>query len=218
MSAPGPHPGPPLDFVRRRLPWLAESRDPRLRRLARGPWMRLYRPRRTPLYFGRGAEHRFDDPKRKYGVLYVGEDANCAFVESYGESLLAGSGPWSHRLVTLHELGSRGLGRIELRGGGALKVVDFTGKGLALLGADERIGGGGEYGPAQAYSRAVWEHPQLPDGLCYRARHDPSLLCIAIFDRVRPRLRAVAMGSLAHPSNGSRLKGALARYRVGILP
>jgi len=150
--------------------------------------------------------------------VYLGEDENCAFVESYGETILASSGTGSLRLLTLHELGSRSLTRVEVKRGRALRIVDFTGMGLSLLGADERICGGGEYGPAQAYSRAVWEHPARPDGLCYRARHDPSLLSIAIFDRAQPRLRALTLGSLTHRTNRPRLARILARYRVGILP
>ena len=38
--------------------------------------------RNSPLYFGKTAENRFDDPKNLYGVLYLAYDLATAMMES----------------------------------------------------------------------------------------------------------------------------------------
>lgn len=62
------------------------------------------------------------------------------------------------------------------------RLVDLTGEGLAALGLDARISDA-DHEPAQAWSRAFYEHPDKPDGILYRSRRDPSRLAVAIYDR-----------------------------------
>ena len=79
-------------------------------------------------------------------------------------------------------------------------MVDLTGPGLARLGADERLCAGG-HAVAQRWALALWTHPSRPDGLYFRARHDPSRFCVAIYDRAADAVHAIPQNSLIEPSH-----------------
>ena len=59
-----------------------------------------------------------------------------------------------------------------------LRVVRLHGAGLQILGLDNSISTG-PYEPCGAWADALWAHPEAPDGLAFRSRHDPDeiLLC-----------------------------------------
>ncbi|MCL4791048.1 MAG: RES domain-containing protein, partial [Gammaproteobacteria bacterium] len=61
--------------------------------------------RGEPLYYGRGGTNRYDDPARKYGVLYLGLDLPTALMESvfHKHDWLADP----KRSITLKEVQSR---------------------------------------------------------------------------------------------------------------
>ncbi len=197
VGRPGPHPDPPPDLQDRELPTVEEK----------GPWFRLHRRANDPLFFGSTGLNRFDAPGGEYGACYLASDPACAFVETYG---------WTTgvRLVSLAELKSRSLARVEaLR---PLRMVDLTGPGLARLGADERLAAG-EHAVASRWALAFWRQPSRVDGLRYRARHDPSIIAVAVFDRARDALSATSLGSLADPVNLDLLVEVLATYDVGLV-
>ena len=196
-TRPGPLPKPPEDLQDRSLPIVKDQ----------GPWYRLHASTREPIYFGSTGLNRFDAPADEYGVCYVGSDTFCAFVETFG--WLTGA-----RFVTATALSRRTLTRIEAIE--RLRVVDLTGPGLARLGADERLCAG-DHAAAQRWALALWAHPERPDGLCYRARHDPSRVATAIFDRAAGSLRAVSLGLLIESQNTQLLADLLATYEVGLV-
>jgi hypothetical protein len=186
-SRPGPHPEPSSDLATRSLP---------LRTIPAGErWARIHRLRYDPLYFGRTGDYRFDDPAGEYGVLYVGRDVPCAFIETFGQRSAAASAHNARRRVlTTAGLAARGLALIEFRR--PLRLVDVTGPGLHLIGADGRLTTG-DYRIAQRWSRALWQHPRQPDGILYRSRHDPEQICAAIYERAREAVQAHQLGSLS---------------------
>jgi hypothetical protein len=97
------------------------------------------------------------------------------------------------------QLRERCFARIET--GRPLRLVNLTdGASLAQLGADARLWAG-DYALSQAWSLALWNHPELPDGLLYRARHAPERLAVAIFDRAADNLTSIARGSLLEGRN-----------------
>src|SRR5262249_58588333 len=71
---------PPPDLRRRRLPTV----------LLAGPWVRIYRVEHDPLFFGTTGRNRFDDPLRRFGVLYVAEEPAGAFIEVFGFGVIGG--------------------------------------------------------------------------------------------------------------------------------
>lgn len=196
-ARPGPHPPPPDDLARRRLT-LRETDQ---------AWFRIHSNSRDPLFFGRSGHNRFDAPAAEYGILYAGADAYCAFIETFGHAT-------GDQVVTTGALGSRALTRIEaLR---PLRLVDLTGAGLARLGADERLCSG-DYTIAQRWSLALMQHPEQPDGLLYRSRHDPSRLCAAIHDRGSAAIRAVSLGLLTDSEQRDRLAALLDTYGFALI-
>lgn len=146
----------------------------------KGPWIRLHRCRRSARFFGKTGLYRFDAPAGEYGVLYAGEDDFCAFVEAFGD-------PLDIRVISRGDLRQYCLSRVTASR--PLHLVDLTAHGLSQLGADGRLTSGDDYALSQRWGRALWGHPQQPDGLVYRARHDPSKESVAIFDRATLVLR-----------------------------
>lgn len=165
-----PHPEPPPNLHTRPLPV----------RSTRGPWIRLHFCHRSARFFGKTGLHRFDAPAGEYGTLYAAEDDFCAFVEVFGDPLDA-------RVVSRSDLRQHCLSRVTAHR--LLHLVDLTAQGLSQLGADGRLTTGDDYGLSQRWARALWDHADQPDGLVYRARHDPSKASVAIFDRAKAALR-----------------------------
>ncbi len=114
-------------------------------------------------------------------------DEAGAFIETLGHTTGA-------RVITQSALHNRGIAELHTRR--PLRLVDLTGAGLARIGADERLGTG-DYTVAQRWSAAFFRHPQKPDGLCYRSRHDPDRLCAALYQRVARTIHVVRSVGLA---------------------
>jgi hypothetical protein len=107
------------------------------------------------------------------------------------------------------QLAERGLALVEaLR---PLRLVDLTGPGLAQIGPNNLLTAG-PHALAQAWSRALWSHRRRPDGLIYRARHDPSCVCVALFARCARFVRAVPQAGLLEPAFRPILGATLRRY------
>lgn len=193
---PGPHPDPPDNLASRSLPL----------RTFQGPGFRLHRVGHAPLYFGRTRLYRFDAPADEYGVLYCGVDPHCAFIEVFANVASMG-------LLDEATLGGYELARIASHR--PLRLVDLTGAGLAILGADERLCSG-DYLVARRWALALFQHPERPDGIQYRARHDPSRFAAAIFDCASDALSSVRLGGLTERSNGDLLADMMATYGFGL--
>jgi hypothetical protein len=194
---PGPHPPPPGDLARRPLPLLQST----------GPWFRVHRLEYAPIFFGRSGKSRFDAPGGEYGMLYAGVDARCAFIETLGHNT-------GIRSLNVIDVRTRGLARIETDR--PLRLIDLTGPGLTRLGADERLCSG-DHAIAQRWSLLLWQHPERPDGLHYRSRHDPSRLCVTIYERAADALSAIHLGSLTDPEHEALLGELLDTYGFGLV-
>jgi hypothetical protein len=198
VSTGGDAPLPPGDLPRRRLPIIETS----------GPWLRLHRVYHDPVFFGRTLENRFDDPRQEFGVLYVAESLDGAFIETFGRNP-------GLNTVSVRQLSQRSLARIGVTR--PVRLVDLTGPGLARIGTTAAVLAG-RHGRAQEWSRALWSHPDLPDGLLYRARHDPSCICVAIFDRAEHVVYAQTLGGLVTPAHLAHLGDTLRRYDFSMRP
>lgn len=194
----GPHHDPPADFSLRRLPI----------KIYRRAWFRIHRAKYEPLYFGRSGDSRFDAPAGEFGVLYVSKDEHGAFIETFGHAT-------GVRFVVQAELAVRGLALITPKR--PLRLVDLHGAGLARLGADARLTSGESYDASHRWMLAIHDHPRRPDGVVYRARHDPSRLCVAIFDRVAADLEVKRLGALADRAHAKLLARLLDTYDFGLI-
>lgn len=171
------------------------------------PLYRICKVYRDPFHFGKSADYRFDDPRKEYGVLYAAETPEGAFLETCIRERPAGN------LFVLSYFQERKLTEISLSN--PLRLVDLTGTGLSLLGADNRLTTG-SYRLAQSWSRALWSHSDCPDGILYRSRFNPSLRSIALFDRAGGGLSPTDFGALADPRNLAFLGEMLNRYRLSL--
>ncbi|AKT42250.1 RES family NAD+ phosphorylase [Chondromyces crocatus] len=193
-----PHPNPPSDWARL---------EPLIRKFRRA-WFRIHRTMHEPMFFGRSGANRFDAPREEFGVLYAAADARGSFIETMGRLP-------AHRLVPWAEISARGLAKITPKR--ALRLVDLTSEGLARIGADSRLTSGDSYDLSQRWILALHEHPEKPDGIVYRSRHDPSRLCAALFDRIAPDLDVEKLGTLAAPDHTKLLASILNRYDFGLV-
>jgi len=164
---------------------------------------------RDPIYFGKGSQHRFDDPRGQYGILYASTSPEGAFVET----CIRDERPGNNRVLFPAFLEQRRLVRIAWPT--PLRLVDLTGPGLSFLDADGRLMTVG-YTVSQKWARALWSHRDSPDGILYCSRFNLSLRSIALFDRLRSGARWEDLGSLLAPHNHAFLGQMLDRYGFGL--
>ena len=151
-------------------------------------------------------EGRFDGAKQSYGICYLGETIEAAFIECFGREL-------GIKFLTQEFIKSRNLFIINSER--QLKLVDLFGSGLAKLGADKRLTGG-DYDLSRQWAEAIYQHPERVDGIRYYSRHDDTQLCCGLFDRSIHQLQEKNTGNLIE-SDANRLANILNRYDFGIL-
>ncbi len=203
MNQPGFLHPPPADLAARPLPIVDHP----------GPWQRLHLLRYGAIHFDDSDQYRFNATDNAYGVLYCGESLACCLLET------------ALRLDTPRRTTFRSLSRAaglapraltEIAARRPLRLVDLNGDGLAQIGAHAGICSC-PYDQVRPWSRALWAHPDQPDGLFYRARHNPRLSAVALFDRVQGELfTGPTTPLLALPAQ--RLADILNRYRISLRP
>jgi hypothetical protein len=128
------------------------------------------------VHFGTGKSYRFDDPEGLFGVLYAGGD----YLTCVAESLLRDELRTGSRPLYLDDIQARVIARLApvVR---TVRLVDLT-EALGI-GLDNQIATHPDYALTQAWSRALHDHPQAPDGLLFVSRNYAKGQAIAIFDR-----------------------------------
>ena len=96
-----------------------------------------------------------------------------------------------------------------------LVIVDIWGVNLTKLGVDARVSSG-SYKISRAWARAIYEHPQQVDGICYHSRHDDTEICCGLFERTATILTEVNLGNLID-SNPKLLAGILRHYDYSLI-
>jgi hypothetical protein len=177
-------------------------------RIVQTDWMRIHKTRYSAIYFDRSTLGRFNAPSNEFGILYLALDAHGAFVEMLGRQT-------GIKIVEWSELACRSLSHVSTSR--PLSLVDLTGVGLAQLGADSRLTSDTDYSVPHQWALVMHKHPQLPDGILYRARHDPERQCAAIFGRAEDAFSESSLGSLADAQNAVLLGDILDTYRYGLI-
>jgi hypothetical protein len=175
--------------------------------------------RRGPLNFNPTPRGRFNAPHGEYGTTYLSTSAEGAFVETLvqdaprsdsGEIAVTRSRLNTYCLCQMPygpEAGTRDLRLVDLSGNGVIAIV-ATGK-LCALADIARLG------LVQRWALRLYRHRDQPDGIFYRARHDPSRISIALFDRAAGVLTADCSTNIL--TDPVRLARILDLYRVGLI-
>jgi hypothetical protein len=169
----------PTSALNRRMP-IVTSLD--------GPFFRIYLEiHKTPMFFGKTLNYRFDSASCECGVLYAAPGLAGAFVETFMQEL-------GRTSVSLKELRDRPVALIRPKR--PLRFIDLCAPGGQMrLGLNGRICTG-SYAVAQAWSDALRKHPQKPDGILFPSRHELSIPSCAIFETVEAELDWERWGSL----------------------
>jgi len=192
------HPHPLADLNERELPLCSH----------RGAWFRIHKSKHGAVHFAKDSVNRFDDPQKKYGVLYVAGDFYGAFIETLGWS--TGSRNISEKALSVRCLA-------KIISSEPLRFVDLTGSGLAHIGADAEICTGRDRYLSQLWSYALWEHPAQPDGIRYISRHDPQRDCYALFEQNTTKLEVTDLGSLNDPSLLAETVQIIEHYKFALI-
>jgi hypothetical protein len=147
-------------------------------------WYRSHTLGYDPVFFGKSRAHRWDAPRGDYGVLYLGADQYCAFMESIGRGVLR------TRFVPASQLRLGQLSKVRFMK--ELRLVDLVASGgLIRMGAESSLATGSGYRNSQRWSQALRSHPANPDGIFYRSRYDPARSACALFDICLPFIKVV---------------------------
>lgn len=174
MTAPsrgtsGVAPPPPTDLRFRSLPIIEIA--------AGDPLYRVHRTGQAPVFFGPGPSrpptYRFDPQSGRFGVLYVAPGPDAAMIETLLRQPQRLGVDWSE--VAVRSLAILAADR-------SLRLVAATGPNLSRLGTTAALSTG-PYEPCAAWSDALFDHPDLPDGVLFGSRHNPSEQCVALFER-----------------------------------
>lgn len=202
-DGPGPPPLPPADLHARTLPIYTAERD--------WHFWRIHPADLSPLFFGpaKGSppRGRWDAPDGAFRVCYLAEHSFAAFAECFLRD------PATILLET-EDLQARALARIKIRS--PLRLVTMHGHGLHAVGATA-ASCMGEYAVSRAWAAALHDHPEAPDGIRYRARHDDDTFAVALFDRAKRKVTDGDTAPLTDPSNVRFLAQCLDRYGMGLL-
>ena len=167
-------PEPPVDIATRKLPLV--ERPPGTR------YVRIHRAADGPVWFGwnpgagqfRPPTNRFDAPDRSFGVLYAAVTRDGSFAETVGRKpdTFRANDELSGLAMTTLAL-TKALRLVDLHGGAAVGALGATG-----------VVGVGPQSLARRWSKVLHAHPEMPDGIEYRCRHNSDEIAVALFDRV----------------------------------
>lgn len=167
---------------------------------------RIHKTADDALHFSRRSRARFNSPAGEYGVCYLGESLETAFLET----LVRGN---ALRIVPRADLASRSASTVVLRR--ELRLLQLHSEGLVFLGLDAAFPHWAEYAECQQLAFEVWErHPGI-DGIEYRSRWNDRLHCVALYDRAAGSVEVV--GSMKLLSDLAPVRTILRRYDIGVI-
>jgi hypothetical protein len=154
-------------------------------------WRRLYLSRYSnPLGFGFG-QSRFSDPdvgaSNRFGVVYLGSSAKVCFIEAILRD--QGDGRTATFPIELAELEGWTCAAIEIAN--PLTLVDLRADNSIRMGIPSPVMRDRAHEHGQVWSRAIWSHDSVPDGIIYDSRLNGQTN-IALYDRALGKAVATA--------------------------
>jgi hypothetical protein len=200
-SASGPAPFPPSDLHARSLSLAVVDGQ---------PLWRIHRTVHDPFFFGPPAGFlptgRWDAPAGQFGVCYLAADPRIAFAETLLRDGVT--------LVGEKRLAERSLARFEVVE--PLRLAMLHGPGLLRIGATAAVSSG-PHDFSREWSLALYDHPDQPDGILYRTRHDDDGFGVALFDRSSHRIRHESSRALLDPFLAVEVGRWLDTYAAGLV-
>jgi len=139
-------------------------------------------------------------------VLYAADDAHCAFIEVFEQ-------PMTWRSLDRTVIEERSLAVLMTTR--PLNLIDLTAEGLARISADARLTTG-DHAIAQRWALALFNCSADIDGILYRARHDPSRLTVAVFDRAAESMLVESSVGLLDPHLIELTAGIIETYGYAV--
>ena len=154
-------------------------------------WRRLYPSGHSnPLGFGYG-QSRFSDPdvgaSDRFGVVYFGSSVKVCFAEAILRD--QGIGRLSTFPIEMAELERWTCATIEIKE--PLNLVDLRADNSIKMGIPSSVMRDRAHDHGQVWSRAIWSHDSIPDGIIYDSRLNGETN-IALYDRALLKAAAVA--------------------------
>jgi hypothetical protein len=174
--------------------------------------------RGEPLYYGCDGTSRYDDPKKSYGVIYLGCDLPTALMESVFHKH-----QWlrdAKRSIALKEIQSRlvrAVGVLE-----DLRLADLTASGVmaGYFGLNLEQLASRDYTHTQQMSAQVHamlgeDHLPLFDGVLYPSRNNYPAASVALFARAEDKVKVLDDIDLIEHVDWPRFVDA---YNIGVEP
>lgn len=157
---------PPKDLADRKL-WLRawQPRD----------FWRIHRTANGACHFSQDVGSRFSSPGT--GILYVGDEPATAFWEVYWDRIA--DCRYDERMVPRRDLEARAICTATI--GRTLRVFNATSaKAMKSVSAPTATFSS-DYDNCQAWARALFAHPEKPDGVLYPSARTTGVKCLALF-------------------------------------
>lgn len=174
--------------------------------------------RGKPLYFGREASNRYDDPDQGYGVLYLGRSLATALMESVFHKHR-----WDEdaaRAIAFAEVRSRLVRAVGVLSD--LRLADLTAEGVMAgyfgLNLEQLASRGYDHTQrlsAQVHAMRNANGGSRFDGVLYPSRNNYPSTSIALFDHARAKVRVFEDIDLHDHVDWPRFVEA---YRIGVVP
>jgi hypothetical protein len=192
----GYHPPPPPDFGERKLPIVRSD----------VVWYRIHRTENDCVFFNTSRGARWNAQAGSFGVLYVARQLAGAFVETLCR------GGSSRGFVLMSEPEERSCSKVTFDR--PLRLVRLTASGLVRMRADNRLTTD-PWTISRPWAEAIHAHPNGPDGVLYRSRHDPSQVCAGVFNRDGLKASWELMGRL-WPDLEAEVRRLTKRYQIAL--
>lgn len=173
-------------------------------------WYRCHGRDHSAVYFNRAPfGSRFNSTSGDFGTLYLAESIEGAFVVGLVYDVTLKGGP--ARVISDELLRNKVLSVVAFPT--ALRLLDLTGRGLALAERDLKLL---SCPPTEScpFAEQVYAHPDAYDGIRYPSRHNPNLSCVALFERPRAAPAVVLLGSWISADLLSKTRSLMTRYQI----
>jgi hypothetical protein len=164
-------------------------------------------------YFGKHAAYRFDDPNKRFGTCYCGQQLDTAIAETVLHDEVPEKGLFK---IRQEDIDARYL--VTFSAGadhGMLKLADLTGQHLKRMGGDNSLSAEYPYDVTQKWGAAVNAHPANVDGFIFVSRQLNSKRAIVVFDRAKAKFGPPTYTSLTKAPGLTQAKKRLGIVSIG---